>query len=96
MAAYLFEEGQAGPQRISIGCCELHARACTQDCLAAEACVPACTPQIATGKDADLLLLDKDSLELQYVFAKGKLVRTPEWVLGGAFERGPRIHPRPL
>jgi hypothetical protein len=48
------------------------------------------------GKDADLLLLDKDTLELRYVFARGELVRTPEWVRGGAFERGARIRPRQL
>ena len=49
--------------------------------------------QIAAGKDADLLLLDEQSLEIKYVYAKGQLVRTPEWVRGGMFERGDRIHP---
>ena len=53
-------------------------------------------PQIAVGKDADLVLLDKDTLELQYVFARGELMRTPEWTRGGAFEKGPRIRPRQL
>lgn len=49
--------------------------------------------QIAIGKDADLLLLDQSTLELQYVYAKGLLVRTPEWTRGGMFERGDRIRP---
>ena len=49
--------------------------------------------QIAAGKDADLLLLDQDSLELKSVYAKGLLVRTPEWTRGGIFERGEHIRP---
>ena len=49
--------------------------------------------QIAANKDADLLLLDKNTLELRYVYAKGILVRTPEWTRGGMFERGDRIRP---
>ncbi len=52
--------------------------------------------QIAVGCDADILVLTEDSLELQYVFARGELVRTPGWVRGGAFERGRRIRPRTL
>ena len=49
--------------------------------------------QIAANKDADLLLLDKNTLEVRYVYAKGELVRTPEWTRGGMFERGDRIRP---
>lgn len=49
--------------------------------------------QIAAGKDADLLLLDQDTLELKSVYAKGLLVRTPEWTRGGMFERGKHIRP---
>ena len=49
--------------------------------------------QIAIGKDADLLLLDKFSLKVSYVYAKGQLVRTPDWTRGGMFERGQRIRP---
>lgn len=49
--------------------------------------------QIAPNKDADLLLLDEYTLELRYVYAKGILVRTPEWTRGGMFERGDRIRP---
>ncbi len=49
--------------------------------------------QITVGKDADLLLLDQTSLELKYVYAKGVLVRTPEWTRGGMFERGDRVRP---
>ena len=52
--------------------------------------------QIMVGFDADILVLKEDSLDLQYVYAKGELVRTPDWVLGGAFERGARIRPRTL
>ena len=52
--------------------------------------------QIAPGMDADILLLDIQTLELRYVFAKGVLMRTPEWTRGGLFERGPRIRPRKL
>jgi hypothetical protein len=51
--------------------------------------------QIAVGCDADILVLSQ-TLELRYVYARGKLVRTPEWTLGGAFERGSRIRPRTL
>lgn len=49
--------------------------------------------QIAAGKDADLLLLDQDTLELKSVYAKGLLVCTPEWTRGGMFERGKHIRP---
>ena len=49
--------------------------------------------QIQPGKDADLLLLHPKSLELQYVYAKGILVRTPDWTRGGMFERGKHIRP---
>ena len=52
--------------------------------------------QVVVGFDADILVLKEDTLDLQYVFAKGELVRTPEWVLGGAFERGARIRPKTL
>lgn len=52
--------------------------------------------QIEVGCDADLLVLDESTFELQYVFAKGKLVRTPEWTEGSAFEKGDRIKPRVL
>lgn len=53
----------------------------------------ACVMQIQEGADADILLLDQSSLELKYVIAKGAIVRTPHWVRGGLFERGPRIRP---
>lgn len=59
-------------------------------CMQLELCV---SLQIAPNKDADLLLLDANSLELRYVFANGVLVRTPEWTRGGMFERGDRIRP---
>ena len=52
--------------------------------------------QIAVGSDADILVLDSETHELKYVFAKGKLMRTPDWVRGSAFERGDRIRPRKL
>lgn len=34
-----------------------------------------------------------DTLALQYVLARGQLVKTPGWVRGGMFERGPGIRP---
>ena len=49
--------------------------------------------QIAPGMDADILLLKQDTMQLQYVIAKGVVVRTPQWVRGGVFERGDRIWP---
>ena len=49
--------------------------------------------QIASGKDADLLLLDANTLDLRCVYAKGMCVRTPYWTRGGMFERGDRIRP---
>ena len=52
--------------------------------------------QIAVGCDADILVLDPTTYELRYVFAKGKLMRTPDWVMGSAFEWGDRIRPRKL
>lgn len=52
--------------------------------------------QIAVGKDADLLLLDAQTLQLHSVIARGQLVKTPEWTLGGVFERGPHIKPHHL
>ncbi|KAK9834177.1 hypothetical protein WJX81_005973 [Elliptochloris bilobata] len=49
--------------------------------------------RVAAGCDADLLLLDKDSLELRYVIAGGVVLRTPEWTRGCFYERGERIRP---
>lgn len=40
---------------------------------------------IKKGHDADLVLLDAN-LQIEYVFAKGKLVKTPGWVKKGMFE----------
>ena len=42
-----------------------------------------------------LLPLQEGPLELQYVVARGEVVKTPQWVRGGTFERGPGIRPRP-
>lgn len=50
--------------------------------------------QLAPGCDADLLLLDAASLELRYVLARGEVVRTPDWVRGSYFEKGPGVRPR--
>ena len=38
--------------------------------------------------------LQEETLALEYVIAKGEVVKTPEWVRGGMFERGPGIRPR--
>lgn len=35
--------------------------------------------ELKVGNDADILLLDKKTLELRYVFSKGELVKTPNW-----------------
>ena len=68
----------------------------TQGSVTCDRHVIKCPPtQIAVGCDADILVLSQ-TLELRYVYARGKLVRTPEWTLGGAFERGSRIRPRTL
>eukprot|EP00043_Microstomoeca_roanoka_P020483 m.250105 g.250105 ORF g.250105 m.250105 type:complete len:1262 (-) comp17172_c3_seq3:208-3993(-) len=41
---------------------------------------------IAVGKDADLLLLDSESLDLKYVFALGQLMKGPNFIQKGMFE----------
>jgi len=41
--------------------------------------------EVAVGCDADLLLLDKNTLKLHYVVAKGNLVMTPKWTHAGMF-----------
>jgi len=35
--------------------------------------------EIKVGDDADILILDKTTLQLKYVFARGQLVKTPTW-----------------
>ncbi|KAK9832458.1 hypothetical protein WJX74_010775 [Apatococcus lobatus] len=47
--------------------------------------------QIAVGSDADLIIADKDSLEIQHVFANGQHMKCPDWTRGGFFEHGPGI-----
>jgi beta-aspartyl-dipeptidase (metallo-type) len=42
--------------------------------------------QIAVGYDADLILLDSSMSSIQYVFAKGQIMKTPTWVKKGMFE----------
>lgn len=49
--------------------------------------------QVRVGGCADLLLLDHSSLQIVYVVAKGAIVKTPQWTLGGFFEKGPGITP---
>ena len=49
--------------------------------------------RIDNGMDADMLVFSLNDVTLKYVFARGKLVRTPEWVLGGMFEKGQRVRP---
>jgi beta-aspartyl-dipeptidase (metallo-type) len=41
---------------------------------------------ISPGKDADLLVLSKDTLEPLFVVARGKVVKTPAWTKKGMFE----------
>lgn len=50
--------------------------------------------RLAPGADADVLLLDPGTLDLRFVVARGRLVKTPAWVRGGVFERGPGVRPR--
>ena len=38
---------------------------------------------LAVGSDADLLLLDRNTLQLKYVVAKGVLVKNPKWTHRG-------------
>lgn len=48
---------------------------------------------IGVGADADALVLSHDTLKLKYVYAKGVLMKTPQWVQGGFFEKGSKIRP---
>jgi beta-aspartyl-dipeptidase (metallo-type) len=43
--------------------------------------------QITVGGAADLLVLDKNTLELKYVIAKGKILKKPGYVKKGMFEK---------
>ena len=52
--------------------------------------------RLEVGASADVLVLSADYLEPRYVIAKGVLVKTPEWVHGGCFERGEGIRPCPV
>ncbi len=36
--------------------------------------------------DADVIVLDLEKSSLQYVFARGQLVKTPTWIEKGMFE----------
>jgi adenine deaminase len=41
--------------------------------------------KLEVGGDADILLLDKNTLKLKSVIAKGRVVMTPKWTHGGMF-----------
>ena len=41
--------------------------------------------KIEVGADADILLLDKNTLKLRSVIAKGRVVMTPKWTHHGMF-----------
>ena len=41
---------------------------------------------IAVGKDADLLLLDAETLDINYVFAMGSMLKGPGYIKKGMFE----------
>jgi len=43
---------------------------------------------VEIGADADMLLLDKNTLKLKYVVAKGCVVMTPKWTHAGLFGTG--------
>jgi len=45
--------------------------------------------EIKEGKDADLILLDKNTLQIKYVIAKGKIMMENERIMKfGTFEKG--------
>lgn len=46
------------------------------------------------SRHASPTALQADTLALQYVVARGEVVKTPEWVRGSMFERGEGIRPR--
>jgi beta-aspartyl-dipeptidase (metallo-type) len=50
--------------------------------------------RIAQGADADIVLLDPESLDVKYAYTRGEIVKTPEWVRGGLFDTGPGVRPR--
>ncbi|XP_002981941.2 uncharacterized protein LOC9634176 [Selaginella moellendorffii] len=41
---------------------------------------------LSPGSDGDVLVLDQSSLDVKYVIAKGRLLRTPSWTKKGLFE----------
>ena len=41
--------------------------------------------KLEVGSDADILLLDKNTLKLRSVIAKGRIVMTPKWTHQGMF-----------
>ena len=41
--------------------------------------------KLEVGSDADILLLDKNTLKLKSVLAKGRIVMTPKWTHQGMF-----------
>jgi len=41
---------------------------------------------IEKGRDADVLVMDKHTLAIKYVFARGEVLKTPTWVKKGMFE----------
>ncbi len=43
--------------------------------------------QVTVGSAADLLVLDKNTLDLKYVIAKGKILKQPGYVKKGMFEK---------
>ncbi len=40
---------------------------------------------LGVGADADIMLLDKSTLQVRYVFAMGEVIKTPTWVKTGLF-----------
>jgi hypothetical protein len=52
--------------------------------------------RLEVGACADVLVMTADYLEPKYVIAKGVLMKTPDWVRGGCFERGEGIRPCPV
>ncbi|BBM97801.1 beta-aspartyl-dipeptidase (metallo-type) [Marchantia polymorpha subsp. ruderalis] len=43
--------------------------------------------RLEVGVDADLLVIDAEQLDLQFVFAKGQMMKSPSWTKRGWFEK---------
>ena len=42
---------------------------------------------LCVGKDADVLVIDPNTLEIDCVIARGRIVKAPGWTAKGMFEK---------